>query len=88
MTKSEITEKYYEYMRENGNLKVGTYEAIDLALACGIHLPTLLFLGVRATATQAPIAIKDGWYIYSLEERNLRGETKYYITIDNALKYI
>lgn len=85
---NEITKKYYEYMRETGNLKVGTYEVGQLAKECGIDAKILVFLGVRATATQAPIAIKDGWYIYTLEERRVNEKTSYYITIDNALKYI
>jgi hypothetical protein len=85
---SEITKKYYEYMKETGNLKVGTYEVGQLAKECGIDAKILVFLGVRATATQAPIAIKDGWYIYTLEERTVNEKPFYYITIDNALKYI
>lgn len=85
---SKITEKYYEYMKETGNLRVGTYEANQLAKLCGINAATIVFLGIRATATQAPIAIKDGWYIYTLEERMVKKEPFYYITIDNALKYI
>lgn len=85
---SKITEKYYKYMREVGNLRVGTYEANQLAKLCGINTATLVFLGIRATATQAPIAIKDGWYIYTLEERMVNKKPSYYITIDNALKYI
>lgn len=88
MTNSKIMKSYYDYMRSSEKLKVGTYEAVDLALVCGIHLPTLLFLGAMANAQEAPVQVKNGWYIYSLEERNLRGETKYYITIDNALKYL
>ena len=85
---SEIKEKYYKYMREIGNLKVGTYEVNQLAKLCGIKTSILVFLGIRATATQAPIAIKDGWYIYDIEERTVNQKTTYYITIDNALKYI
>ena len=85
---SKIKEKYYKYMREIGDLKVGTYEINQLAKICGINTATLVFLGVRATATQAPIAIKDGWYIYDIEERIINQKTTYYITIDNALKYI
>lgn len=85
---NEITKKYYEYMKETGDLKVGTYEVGQLAKKCGIDAKILVFLGVRATATQAPIAIKDGWYIYTLEERMVNEKPCYYITIDNALKYI
>ena len=85
---SKIKEKYYKYMSEVGNLKVGTYEANQLAKICGINTATLVFLGVRATASQAPIAIKDGWYIYDIEERIINQKPTYYITIDNALKYI
>lgn len=85
---NEITKKYYEYMKETRNLKVGAYEVGQLAKECGIDAKILIFLGVRATATQAPIAIKDGWYIYNLEERTVNEKPIYYITIDNALKYI
>lgn len=85
---SKITEKYYEYMKETKGLKVGTYEAHQLAKICGIKTAVLVFLGIRATATQAPIAIKDGWYIYDIEERTVNQKPTYYITIDNALKYI
>lgn len=85
---SEITKKYYEYMRETGNLKVGTYEVGQLAEICGINVSVLIFLGAKANATQAPIAIKDGWYIYTLEERMVNEKTFYYITIDNSLKYL
>jgi len=85
---SEIMKKYYKYMRETGNLSVGTYEANQLATLCGINTATLVFLGTRANATQAPIAIKDGWYIYTMEERMLNGKPFYYITIDNSLKYL
>lgn len=85
---SEIKEKYYKYMRETGNLKVGIYEVNQLAKICGIKTAILVFLGIRATATQAPIAIKDGWYIYDIEERIINQKPTYYITIDNALKYI
>ena len=85
---SEIKEKYYKYMRETRNLSVGTYEVNQLAKICGIKTAILVFLGIRATATQAPIAIKDGWYIYDIEERTVNQKPTYYITIDNALKYI
>lgn len=85
---NKMMQKYYRYMRETGDLKVGTYEALQLGNECGIDAKILIFLGLRATATQAPIAIKDGWYIYDIEERIVNKKTTYYITIDNALKYI
>lgn len=85
---SKITKKYYEYMKDSKDLKVGVYEANQLAKLCGINTSILVFLGVRATATQAPIAIKDGWYIYAIEERIVNQKPTYYITIDNALKNI
>ena len=89
MTKeSKIMERYQAYMTQVEGLKVGTYEVTHLAEECGINVATLVFLGARANATQAPIAIKDGWYIYTLEERMLNGKPVYYITIDNSLKYI
>lgn len=88
MTKSKIMGRYYSYMSSNEKLRVGTYEVNELSRICEIKAEVLIFFGARANATQAPIAIKEGWYIYSLEERILGGETKYYITIDNALKYI
>ncbi|MFA6820456.1 MAG: hypothetical protein WCR53_07940 [Bacteroidaceae bacterium] len=80
--------KYYKYMKQTGNLSVGTYEANRLAALCGINTATLVFLGTRANATQAPIAIKDGWYIYELEERMVNEKPVYYVTIDNALKLL
>ena len=83
---SEITKKYDKYMRETGNIRVGTYEAHQLATLCGINMATLVFLGVRATVRQAPIAIKEGWFIYDLEERIVNQKPTYYITIDNELK--
>ena len=86
MKESKIMKSYYSYMRSNGNLRVGTYEAVDLASICGISLSMLLFLGAMANAKQAPIAIKDGWYIYTLEERNSKGKPVYFITIDNTIK--
>lgn len=86
--RSEIMKKYYKYMRETGVLSVGTYEVNQLATLCGINTATLVFLGTRANATQAPIAIKDGWYIYTLEERMVNEKPCYYITIDNSLKLV
>ena len=85
---SKIMEKYYAYMRDNQNLKVGTYEAVKLANICNINVNTLVFLGARANAAQSPIAIKEGWYIYMLEERLTKNGAVYYITIDNELKYL
>lgn len=85
---ANIMKQYYKYMEDSKGLKVGVYEAVDLTLACGLHLPTLLFLGAMANAQGTPVLIKKGWYIYSMEERILGGETVYYITIDNSLKYL
>lgn len=85
---SKITENYYKYMKETEGLKVGTYEAHKLAKICGIKTAILVFLGIRVTATQAPIAIKDGWFIYDIEERIVNQKPLYYITIDNVLKNI
>ena len=85
---SKIMKRYYKYMEDSGKLKVGVYEASHLASICGINLPTLIFLGAMANAQEAPVQIKTGWYIYSLEERILGGEPVYYVTIDNNLKYI
>lgn len=88
MTKSKIMEDYYAYMRNNSKLKVGTYELHQLAEVCGISAAVLVFLGARANASQAPVALKEGWYIYTLEERILEGKIKYYIFIDNSLQYL
>ena len=85
---SKIMKRYYKYMEDSGKLKVGIYEASHLASICGIKLPTLIFLGAMANAQEAPVQIKTGWYIYSLEERILGGKTVYYFSIDNNLKYI
>lgn len=85
---SKIMKRYYKYMEDSGKLKVGVYEASHLASICGINLPTLIFLGAMANAQEAPVQIKTGWYIYSLEERILGGKTVYYFSIDNNLKYI
>ena len=83
--KANIMKRYYKYMEDSGKLKVGVYEANHLALACGINLPTLIFLGAMANAQEAPVQIKTGWYIYALKERILGGETVYYISVDNNL---
>lgn len=88
MTESKIMKSYYKYMKNSKGLKVGVYEAEHLAKVCGISLSMLLFLGAMANAQEAPVQLKTGWYIYGLEERSLGGKTEYYITIDNALKYI
>lgn len=88
MTKSKIMESYYSYMSSNEKLKVGVYEAEHLASICNINLSTLIFLGAMANAQEAPVQIKTGWYIYSLEERILEGKTVYYFSVDNNLMYI
>ena len=88
MKDSKIMKSYYSYMCSNSKLKVGTYEVNQLAEICGINVSVLIFLGARANAGQAPIAIKDGWYIYMLEERNDKGNPVYFITIDNTIKYL
>lgn len=82
---SKITEKYYEYMKEVGNLSVGTYEVNQLAKVCGIDAETLLYWGSRAMAKQEPIAMKEGWYIHTLEKRMVNKKPVFYITIDNNL---
>ena len=85
--KANFMKRYYEYMENSKDLKVGVYEAGHLAAVCGINLPTLLFLGAMANAQEAPVQIKTGWYIYSLEERILGGEPVYYFWVDNVLEY-
>lgn len=85
---ANIMKRYYEYMKDSKDLKVGVYEAEHLASICGINLPTLIFLGAMANAQEAPVQIKTGWYIYSLEERILGGETVYYFSVDNNLMYL
>ena len=85
---ANIMKRYYKYMEDSGKLKVGVYEAEHLASVCGINLSTLIFLGAMANAQEAPVQIKTGWYIYSLEERILGGETVYYFSVDNNLKYL
>ena len=84
---SKLMKRYYEYMKDVKDLKVGVYEARHLASICGINLSTLLFLGAMANAQEAPVQIKTGWYIYCLEERILGGETVYYFSVDNNLEY-
>ena len=83
--KANIMKRYYDYMEDSGKLKVGVYEATHLASICGINLPTLIFLGAMANAQEAPVQIKTGWYIYSLEERILEGKPVYYFSVDNNL---
>ena len=82
---ANIMKRYYEYMKDSGKLKVGVYEATHLASICGINLPTLIFLGAMANAQEAPVQIKTGWYIYSIEERILEGKPVYYFSVDNNL---
>lgn len=86
--KANLMKRYYEYMQDSKDLKVGVYEAEHLASVCGINLSTLFFLGAMANAQEAPVQIKTGWYIYCLEERILEGKTVYYFSIDNNLKYL
>lgn len=85
---ANIMKRYYKYMEDSGKLKVGVYEANHLSAVCGINLSTLIFLGAMANAQEAPVQIKTGWYIYSLEERILGGETVYYFSVDNNLGYL
>ena len=82
---ANIMKQYDKYTRETGNLNVGTYEANQLSKLCGINPATLVYLGTRANAVQAPIELKEGWYIYMLEARRSKGKTEYYLTIDNKL---
>lgn len=84
---ANIMKRYYEYMKDSKELNVGVYEAEQLASVCGLNLPTLIFLGAMANAQEAPVQIKTGWYIYSLEERILGGEPVYYFWVDNVLEY-
>ena len=84
---ANIMKRYHDYMEDSKNLKVGVYEATQLASVCVLNLPTLLFLGAMANAQESPVQIKKGWYIYSLEERILGGEPVYYFWIDNVLEY-
>lgn len=84
---ANIMKRYYKYMEDSKKLKVGVYEANQLATLCCINLATLIFLGAMANAQEAPVQIKKGWYIYSLEERILGGETVYYFWVDNVLEY-
>lgn len=87
MTESKIMKQYYKYMKDSKDLRVGVYEGKHLASICGISLSMLLFLGAMANAQEAPVQIKTGWYIYSMEERILEGETVYYFSVDNNLMY-
>ena len=83
--KANIMKRYYDYMEDSGKLKVGVYEATHLASICGINLSTLIFLGAMANAQEAPVQIKTGWYIYSIEERILERKPVYYFSVDNNL---
>ena len=85
---ANIMKRYYKYMEDSKDLKVGVYEAEHLASICGINLSTLIFLGAMANAQEAPVQIKTGWYIYSFEERILGGKPVYYFSVDNNLMYI
>ena len=85
---NELMKKYYNYMEDSKDLRVGVYEVNHLASICGISPLTLIFLGAMANAQKAPVQIKTGWYIYCLEERILEGKTRIYISIDNNLKYL
>ena len=86
--KANIMRRYYEYMKDSKDLRVGVYVAEHLASVCGINLSTLLFLGAMANAQGAPVQIKTGWYIYSMEERIMGGEPVFLFSVDNDLKYI
>lgn len=88
MARSKIMMGYYDYMCSDEKLKVGTYEANELAEMCGVHVAVLVFLGARANAWKTSMVLKVNWYISKLEERMENGKTVYYITIDNSLKNI
>lgn len=88
MTESKTMKSYHTYKCSTENLRVGTYEVNELAGICGLKVEILIFLGALANAQETPIAIKDDWYIYSLDKRGLGGEIKYYLTIDNTIKYL
>lgn len=81
-----VVGRYYKYMEDSKKLKVGVYEANQLAKICGINTATLVYLGSRANAARGPTILKDGWYIYKLEERMVNKKPCYYITIDNIIK--
>ena len=83
---SKIMKRYYKYMEDSKDLKVGVWEAEQLSKICGINTATLVYLGTRANAVQAPIELGKGWYIYMLEARYSKGKTEYYLTIDNNLE--
>ena len=85
---TNIMEKYYKYMEDSENLRVGVYEVNHLASICGISSLTLILLGKMANEQRTPVQVKTSWYIYSLEERILEGEPRVYISIDNNLKYL
>lgn len=83
-----IMQRYRKYMEDSSKLRVGVYKADHLAEICGINLSTLIFLGARANDEEAPIKLKTGWYIHSMDERVLFGETVFYISIDNDNIYL
>ena len=85
---SKMMKRYYKYMEESEGLRVGVYEVNHLASICGISSLTLILLGKMANEQRTPVQVKTSWYIYSLEERILEGETRVYISIDNNLKYL
>lgn len=85
---TNIMERYYKYMEDSANLRVGFYEVNHLASVCGISPLVLILLGKMANEQRNPVQVKTGWFIYSLQERILEGETRVYISIDNNLKYL
>ena len=85
---SKIMKRYYEYMEDSKELRVGVYEVNNLASICGISSLTLVLLGKMANEQQTPVQLKTGWYIYSLEERISEGKQRIHISIDNSLKYL
>ena len=85
---TNIMKRYYKYMEDSEKLRVGVYEVNHLASICGISSLTLILLGKMANEQRTPVQVKTSWYIYSLEERILEGETRVYISIDNNLKYL
>lgn len=83
---TNIMKRYYKYMEDSKDLKASIYEASHLSAICGINLSTLISLGEMANAQEAPVQIKTGWYIYSLEERILGREKVYYFSVDKDLE--
>lgn len=84
--KANIMKRHYECMKDSDKLRVGVYEVNQLSKLCGINPSTLVYLGTRANAVQAPIELKEGWSIYMLEARRSKGKIEYYLTIDNTIK--